>query len=167
MSFLHNNPTLSRHHPEDVVNITDIINRFSDSDFAVDYKTDFTELRAYILLLDIAVDDGSFDRSSSNLEDEKKFNAEIDELAERLQYLWRQIDDTGMKLARTEAKTVIEWVQQRLLLSVRTKRKPAIPIFDIPGEEEDQSLPQQQKFMRGFLEKFANRRAAEKDRNKD
>ncbi|KAF7553031.1 hypothetical protein G7046_g7218 [Stylonectria norvegica] len=151
VTLLFDDPALGRYHPDDTVTLRGIIDCLAEDDFAVGPRTDFAELRASIILLDIAVDDGSFVASGSP-DDEKKFNEEVDELAVRLRHVWRKINDSGMKLARTEAKSVIEWVQQRLSHSVRTRRKAKKSVFDIPGQD-DPSLPRQQNFMKTFLKK--------------
>lgn len=150
MTFLFNDPTLGRYHSDTTVSLRGIIDRLQEDDFVVGPKTDFVELQAGIILLDIAVDNGSF-AASDDPEDEKKFNEEIDELAVRLREIWRKINDAGMKLARTEAKSVIEWVQQRLSHSVRTRRKAKKSVFDLPGQKEDPFLPRQQDYMKNFL----------------
>ncbi|KAJ4254331.1 hypothetical protein NW762_009923 [Fusarium torreyae] len=150
--FLFDDPALGRHHPDDTVSIRGIIELLDNDDFFVGPKTDFAELQANIMLLNIAVDDGSFTPSDGS-EKEKQFNNDIDELAVRLREIWRKINDAGMKLARTEAKSVIEWVQQRLAHSVRTRRKAKKSIFDLPGQKEDPFLPKQQDYMKNFLGK--------------
>ena len=156
-------PALSRYKPEDTVSLRGIIDRLGGDDFSVGPETDFAELRAGIILLDIAVDDGCF-VATDDPEDEKKFNEEIDELAVRLREIWRKINDAGMKLARTEAKSVIEWVQQRLSHSVRTRRKAKKSVFDIPGQKDDPFLPKQQDYMKNFLNKI---RPPTESRDKD
>lgn len=143
---------MGRHHPDDTVTIRGIIELLDHEDFFVGPQTDFTELQANILLLNIVVDDGSF-VPSDDPEAEKQFNSDIDALAVRLREIWRKINDAGMKLARTEAKSVIEWVQQRLAHSVRTRRKAKKSIFDLPGQRDDPFLPKQQDYMKNFLRK--------------
>ncbi|KAM0314190.1 hypothetical protein ACHAPQ_011875 [Fusarium lateritium] len=152
MAFLFADPSLGRHHPDNTVTIRGIIELLDHEDFLVGPQTDFTELQANILLLNIVVDDGSF-MPSDDPEKEKEFNSDIDALAVRLREIWRKINDAGMKLARTEAKSVIEWVQQRLAHSVRTRRKAKKSIFDLPGQREDPFLPKQQDYMKNFLRK--------------
>jgi hypothetical protein len=152
IAFLFGDPSLGRHHPDDTVTIRGIIDLLDHEDFFVGPQTDFTELQANILLLNIAVDDGSF-IPSDDPEKEKQFNSDIDALAVRLREIWRKINDAGMKLARTEAKSVIEWVQQRLAHSVRTRHKAKKNIFDLSGQREDPLLPKQQDYMKNFLRK--------------
>nr|RBQ85495.1 hypothetical protein FVER53263_02280 [Fusarium verticillioides] len=150
--FLFNDPSLGRYHPDDVVTIRGVIALLDHEDFFVGPKTDFALLQANIILINIVVDDGSF-APSADPEKEKQFNRDVDELAVRLREIWRKINDAGMKLARTEAKSVIEWVQQRLAHSVRTRRKAKKSIFDLPGQKEDPFLPKQQNYMKSFLKK--------------
>lgn len=152
MTFLFDNSALGRHSPHDTITMRGIIDRLGEQDFAVRPDTDFVELRASVILLNIAVDDGSF-VAADNPEDERQFNDDVDELADRLREIWRKINDAGMKLARTETKSVIEWVQQRLAHSVRTHKKAKQSVFDVPGQKEDPFLPRQQDYMKSFLRK--------------
>lgn len=149
VTFLFDDPALGRHRPDEVITIKGVIKRLKASDFSVDPKTDFAELRASIILLDIAIDDGSF-VITDDPDDEAEFNRDIDELAICLRDLWRKINDAGMKLARTETKSVIEWVQQRLSHSVRTRRQAKKSVFDLPGKKPD---PRQQELMKNFFKK--------------
>lgn len=152
VAFLFDDPDLGRYRPDDAITIKGVIERLKESDFSVGPKTDFAELRAGIILLNIAIDDGSF-LATGEPEDEKEFNNDIDELTTCLREIWRKINDAGMKLARTETKSVIEWVQQRISHSVRTKKKAKKSIFDLPGQKEDALIPRQQEYMKSFFKK--------------
>ncbi|KAF7541768.1 hypothetical protein G7Z17_g11868 [Cylindrodendrum hubeiense] len=158
--FLFGDPALGRRHPDSIVTIPGIIHRLAENDFAVNPQTDFAELQAGIILVNIAVDDGSFVKTDDS-EVEKQFNADIDELAGRLRQIWKMINDTGMKLARTEAKSVIDWVQQRLAHTVRTRRKARENYYDFLGEKKDPSLPKQQNYMKNFLRKAPESKSLE------
>lgn len=129
-----------------------VLNLVKGDDFTIRQSTDFAELQASVLLLDVAIDDGSVEAFDDD-EVEKQFNKDVDELAAKLREIWRKINDSGMKLARTEAKSVVEWVQQRLSHSVRTRRVQRKSIFDFPGQEEERNLPKQQEFMTKFFKK--------------
>ncbi|KAL7929587.1 hypothetical protein V8C35DRAFT_315206 [Trichoderma chlorosporum] len=153
ISFLFNDPVLGRQHSEDVFTVRRAIDRLDKDDFSITPQTDFGELKAMIIVLDIAVDDGSPPASSAS-EDEEQFNKDIDELATKLREIWRKINDAGMKITRTEAKSVVEWVQQRLSNTVRTRRKAKKSIFDLPGHEDLTSLPKQQEYMAKFFQKM-------------
>ncbi|KAH7175457.1 hypothetical protein EDB81DRAFT_769936 [Dactylonectria macrodidyma] len=150
--LLFDDPALGRHHPDSVVTIPGIITRLAEDDFNVGPETDFANLQAGIILVNIAVDDGSFIKSDDS-EAEKQFNADIDELTVRLRQIWKMINDAGMKLARTEAKSVIDWVQQRLTHTVRTRRKAKENFYNVLGEKRDPNLPKQQNYMKNFLRK--------------
>jgi tRNA G10 N-methylase Trm11 len=123
-----------------------------EPDLAVTRKTDFEELKAKIIFLDIAIASGSFS-PFENAENEKIFNEQVDELAAILAALTRKINDSGMKLSRAEAKSVIEWIQKRISLSVRTKRQRKADIFQTLDRAEDHSIPQQRAYMQNFLKK--------------
>ncbi|KAH8126745.1 hypothetical protein FP744_10007280 [Trichoderma asperellum] len=153
ISFLFDDPSLGRQSPEVVFTVRSVINRLGEEDFNITSQMDFAELKAMITILDIAVDDGSPPESNSP-EDIQKFNEDIDELATKLREIWRKINDSGMKITRTEAKSVVEWVQQRLSNTVRTRKKAKQSIFDIPGQEDLASLPKQQEYMAKFFKKI-------------
>ncbi|KAM3454251.1 hypothetical protein MY3296_003136 [Beauveria thailandica] len=151
-TFLFHDASLARRVPEEAVTLQAVIDRLATPAFQVGPRTEFAELRAAILILNIAVDDGSvlvFGPDDADAED--RFNARVDELAARLNDIWRRTNDTGMKLARTETKSVVEWVQKRVTHTVRTRRKQARSIFDLPGQETRRDLPRQQEFMKSFF----------------
>ncbi|KAM3442898.1 hypothetical protein NHJ13734_002136 [Beauveria thailandica] len=151
-TFLFYDASLARRVPEEAVTLQAVIDRLATPAFQVGPRTEFAELRAAILILNIAVDDGSvlvFGPDDADAED--RFNARVDELAARLNDIWRRTNDTGMKLARTETKSVVEWVQKRVTHTVRTRRKQARSIFDLPGQEMRRDLPRQQEFMKSFF----------------
>lgn len=163
ITFLFNDASLSRRAPDEVLTLQGIIDRLTEPDFQVGPTTEFAELRAAILILDMAVDDGSV-FTFTDIEAEDHFNQRVDELAEKLNEIWRRTNDTGMKLARTEAKSVVEWVQKRVTHTVRTRRKQPKSIFDLPGQVKQQQrrdLPKQQAFMKSFFTKKAGESMAE------
>lgn len=131
--------------------IRQLVDRLDQDDFAINAKTDFDELRASIIILDMVIDDGSF-VPSDNADDETRFNADVDELASKLRAFWTKINDTGLKLARAQTKSVVEWVQQRVSVSVRTRRKVKRDIYDT-ALGNDPFLPRQKAMMKEFLGK--------------
>ncbi|KAJ0159936.1 hypothetical protein CTA2_8861 [Colletotrichum tanaceti] len=159
VAFFLRDAALASEHPDDAISLHLVIARVKDSDFQINNRTDYTDLKALVQLLDIAVDDGSFVHSKGGREHEAKFNAEIDDLARRLKAIWRGINDTGAaNLSRTEAKSVLEWVGERLNYSVRTRRPPTQSIF---GDQEPSSAKKrrQQEFMHQFVHSRKNRPA--------
>lgn len=158
IAFLFSDTSLSRRPPEDVLTLQHVLDRLSLPDFQVGPGTEFAELRAAVLILDMAVDDGSvLAFGPDDAAGEREFNAQVDALADKLNEIWRRTNDTGMKIARTEAKSVVEWVQKRVIHTVRTRRKRPKSIFDLPGQEDQEnnrrSLPKQQEFMKNFFRK--------------
>ncbi|KAK1966564.1 hypothetical protein LY78DRAFT_578135 [Colletotrichum sublineola] len=154
IAFFLRDAALASEHPDDVVSLRFIIARVKDSDFQIGHSTNYTELKALVQLLDITVDDGSFVHGKDDHGYEKEFNGEIDDLAKRLKSIWRGINDTGAaNLARTEAKSVLEWVGERLSYSVRTRRPPTQSIF---GDQGPSSA--KKKRQRDFMHKFVHSR---------
>ncbi|KAF6838882.1 hypothetical protein CPLU01_02152 [Colletotrichum plurivorum] len=151
IAFFLRDAALANRHPEEAMALRLIVARVKDSDFRLNPKTDYADLKAQVQLLDLAIDDGSFVPDPDDREHEKTFNAEIDDLAKRLKAIWRGINDTGAaNLARTEAKSVLEWVGQRLTYSVRTRPPPTQSIFGDQGPSSEKKR-RQQDFMKKFV----------------
>lgn len=152
VTFLFEHANLGGQQPDDLKTMRRLIDRLDHKDFAIDSKTDFDEFRARIIILDIVIDDGSF-VAKSDKEEETSFNRDVDELAAKLRAFWTKINDSGLKLSRAQTKSVVEWVQQRVSLSVRTKRVVKKDIYDTALLRDDPFLPRQQTMMREFLGK--------------
>ncbi|OHW97665.1 hypothetical protein CSPAE12_03718 [Colletotrichum incanum] len=154
VAFFLRDAALASEHPDDAISLRLVIARVKDSDFQVNHRTNYTDLKALVQLLDMAVDDGSFVHYKDDREHENEFNAEIDDLAKRLKAIWRGINDTGAaNLSRTEAKSVLEWVGERLNYSVRTRRPPTQSIFGDQGPSSAKKKRQQD-----FMQKFVHSR---------
>ncbi|KAK1978022.1 hypothetical protein LZ30DRAFT_600050 [Colletotrichum cereale] len=163
VAFFLRDAALASEHPDDAISLRLAIARVKDSDFQIGPRTNYTDLKALVQLLDMAVDDGSFVHNRDDQEHEKEFNAEIDDLAKRLKAIWRGINDTGAaNLARTEAKSVLEWVGERLNYSVRTRRPPTQSIFGDQGPSSAKKK-RQQDFMHKFVHSRKNRPAETTD----
>ncbi|KOS20062.1 hypothetical protein ESCO_005709 [Escovopsis weberi] len=148
-AYLFDDPSIARQHPDDVITLRRAAELLEAADFAISKRTDFAELKARTILLDIVVDDGCAPAAE---EAARAFDADIDELARRLEKIGKMIDDSGMRLERTEAKTALKWVQMRVLHSVRTKRQPRKNVYE--GDVvSDASLPRQQEMMRNFVQR--------------
>ena len=151
-TLLHN-ANLGRQNTQNATTLKELSGALEGVPFTIGADTNFAEFRASVVLLDMAVDDGFVTKFESRGE-EAEFNAAVDELSTKLREMWRKINDAGMKLARTEAKSVVEWVQQRLSHNVRTRRKMRASVFDAPGHQrEDSFLPQQREYMKKFLQR--------------
>ncbi|KAI8275618.1 hypothetical protein K4K60_008530 [Colletotrichum sp. SAR11_57] len=163
VSFFLRDAALADQHPDTTMSLRLVIARVKDSDFQLSRKTDYADLKAQVLLLDMAVDDGSFTSNKDDREHEKNFNAEIDDLAQRLKAIWRGINDTGAaNLTRTEAKSVLEWVGQRLSYSVRTRPPPTQSIFGDQGPSSAKKR-RQQDFMKKFVHGRKNKEVTKEE----
>ncbi|KIW09241.1 uncharacterized protein PV09_00167 [Verruconis gallopava] len=107
----------------------------ASSPLRVTSSTDYSELRARLSMLDVAIDVGFSDfafldqetggDSSDRRQVEKKFNQGIDRLANAVRDLTARIVDAGAAhMSRTEAKILAERVAQRLEFGVRTRERP-------------------------------------------
>jgi hypothetical protein len=122
---------------------------------------DFSSLAALSSILDIAIDSGGWDgdpNQDSRKEDEKAFNAAVDELARVLKTLFSGITDSGAShMRRTECKEGMERVYYRLIYGVRTKekRRPGVGqrLFGGTGEEDAEGDPAGWK-MGGVMERM-------------
>ena len=157
LTFLFDDLDFAENHPDGFLTLKKMIERIKKDDFQTNQKTEFPELRALVLILDVALDDGSFTGSSQD--DEDQFNAEADELSNIIQIMWTNINDIGMKMARTEVKVALDLVQKRISQTVRTRRKVRKGIFDLKENREDKSIPQQRNYMRKFLGKATQGKA--------
>lgn len=137
--------------PEATVNIRAVIDRLDDPQFTINAETDYRELAALMLLLNIALGDASSTEITPEMS--KDFDADVDELTASMKSMYTRVmpQSHGIHVSRIEAKSAMELIRDRLVYQLRTKKKPKIADL-IPTEEEDPSLPQQQLFMKGFLQ---------------
>lgn len=149
--------SFARQSPDLSFTLTDIRQHLQSSKFKIKSDTDYGELRALVLLLDMTIDSGFKSDTTDPLQHDiarKSFDEEIDNITTLLKELARSINDAGMKsIVPMEAKLAMEWVGERLTYTVRTKPVPKISIYDIPGPvSPDRSLPKQQNYMKNFLQ---------------
>ncbi|ROW10327.1 hypothetical protein VMCG_01887 [Cytospora schulzeri] len=139
--------------PEDTVHIRAIIDRLEGDEFQINQSTDYQELGALMMLLNVALGDAS-KRAEMTESSTINFDAEVDELAEGLKSMLTRVAplNKGIHVSRIEAKNAMELIRERLLYQVRIKSVPKIGIFG-KLEDEDTSLPRQRDFMKGFFSK--------------
>ena len=137
-----------------------MLQQLEDDAFRITPKTDYQDLRALVLLLNLAVDDGSLVPLDATAE--KAFNSDVDRIAGRLRAIWRSINDTGAAYGtRTDAKNALEWMQQRLTYTVRTRRPPKRDIYEIAAAQDAKdSVIRQKMCMEKFLGSAMNVDAA-------
>ncbi|KUI62580.1 hypothetical protein VP1G_09698 [Cytospora mali] len=137
--------------PEDTVHIRAIIDRLEDDEFQINQNTDYQELGALMMMLNVALGDASkkIEMTETSI---TSFDAEVDELAEGLKSMLTRVAplNKGIHVSRIEAKNAMELIRERLLYQVRIKSVPKVGIFG-KREEEDSSVPRQRDFMKGFL----------------
>lgn len=145
--------------PEDTFSIRSIIDRLDQADeFIVDRtNTDYVELLALSELLSVAVGDGSPPAENANPEAVKQYNAEVDELARKIKFLWSNIHEQGAAyMSRLEVRVQLRDFERKLQHVVRTRPRPKEDIFGLNPTEDDLERPKQQQFMKRFLQKGAS-----------
>lgn len=165
-AFVFDEPKRADTRPEDTVTIRAVIDRLDEDEFQLHAKTDFKELHALMMMLNVALGDASKHRVPVTLgttttttgEHERdlsaEFDAEVDELAENMKSMVTRVAplSKGIHVSRIEAKNAMELIRERLLYQVRIKPMAKIKMFGQDIDEDDEmSLPKQQDFMKQFL----------------
>ncbi|KAK4237845.1 hypothetical protein C8A03DRAFT_15649 [Achaetomium macrosporum] len=142
--------------PEETFSMRSIIDRLDQADeFIVDRaSTDYFELLALSEMLSVAVGDGSPPGDDASLEAIKQYNAEVDELAQRIRFMWSNIHEQGAAyMSRMEARVQLKDFERKLQHVVRTRPPPKEDIFGLHAREDEVERPRQQQFMQRFLSK--------------
>lgn len=139
--------------PEDTVNIRAVVDRLEDTPFMINTHTNYTELHALMMTLNIALGDASRSQIATTPEASRDFDAQVDELAEGIKSMLTRIapQSKGIHVQRIDAKSAMEVIRERLLYQVRTRQKPKIQGIRLDEPEEDYSVPKQQDFMKGYF----------------
>ncbi|POS82914.1 hypothetical protein EPUL_004772 [Erysiphe pulchra] len=124
--FLFNNLIFAKKPSQDYFNFPMFLNRLKVSDFKCKPNTDYRELRALIMLMDIAVDDGK--SSNLNLDDkfeEENFNINIEKLGMSVKEIFGGVgsQDDG-NISKIQAKEAVDAFFRRITHTMRTKPKP-------------------------------------------
>jgi hypothetical protein len=151
MCFYFDDISYSKDHSHSKMDLDAFIRRLDDPDFHTNPQTDYRELTALILLLDIAVDDGrSMDLDLSDPVIEKKFDENIEDFGATIKDIMRSIGNPGAAfISRIEAKEVLELVSQRVSDTLRSKPKPKQTWFD-KGKPVENLEPERRR-MESFL----------------
>lgn len=92
--------------------------------YMIGIETNFAELGAMVLLLNVGVDSGDPPPGGINNPDHKVFDKEVDELSYVVKSMSNQIKDAGaLQTKKTEAKEILEDFNARLIYAVRTTIK--------------------------------------------
>lgn len=105
----------------------------------INKDTDYAEVAAVMSILNIAIDNGlSTKHDVTSIEGEVMFNRELDVLAARIKQIWGSINDAGAAfMSRSYAKEMMEGLRMRLELTIRTRPKPKLSIFETEEPDED------------------------------
>ena len=135
--------------------------RLNDSAFNVTVETDFRELHALVLLLDIAVDDGrSIEIDLTNHIVETRFNEDVDEFAALIRDIMKSVGTPGASyISKIEAKEALELVAQRIGDTLRSKPKPKQKMFDGPVGRDEEDLESERAGIQSFLSKINREKA--------
>jgi hypothetical protein len=141
--------------PHNTLDLSKVIEELNKSKFTVTKDTDYAELAAVMSILNIAIDNGlSYKHDVTNLEGEVKFNMEVDVLAARIKQIWGSINDAGAAfMSRSYAKEMMEGLRMRLELTIRTKPKPKLSIFETDELDEDRPVLKQTTLSKKLFQK--------------
>jgi hypothetical protein len=145
-------PLRGRSSPEKIFSIRAVIDRMDDDDFVIDPQTEYYELLAITLILNITIDDGGPPAISDGPEVVKSFNGDVDELAAKIRHKWSQIR-MGQFVSRIEARSALQDLERKLLYTVRTRPPPKNNAFGIESDQKENVRPRQQEFMKKFFKK--------------
>ncbi|KAI1760577.1 hypothetical protein GGR53DRAFT_509153 [Hypoxylon sp. FL1150] len=168
--ILFRDPEMGSHAVASTLALEDITNRLGEADFHIRPTTDYENLRALVMLLDIVIGNGDFiaarhsastptatgtanvDRDAAD----RKFDADIDSLTYRLELVHDKIHDSTL-LSRKITKATIDLVAKRLTYAVRTRPPPKKSIYDFGLRKDDASVPKQRAFMKNWAQKKTER----------
>lgn len=156
MCFYFNDLRYASDHSHTLVDIDDFFDRLAQPSFSINPSTDYRELAALVLLLDIAIDDG---RSIMlNLTDDaidRRFNEDIDQFAAAIKDIMKNIGNPGAAfISRIEAKEALELVSQRIADTLRSKPKARHQWFDGTRGRREEDLQAEKKGMTSFVNKM-------------
>jgi hypothetical protein len=115
-------------------------------------SVNYTEICALTNIIDAALSDGGRPSRIATLAEEKAFNQQVDQLADRVNAIFSSIADTGAShMRRTEAKEALSVLQKRLLYSVRTRPRPKKSVFGGRDGKEYRSEEKSKSAMQNYL----------------
>lgn len=128
--------------------------------FRITPDTDFQTLAASVALLDTIISSG-YPPSLETRADENIFNAQVDELADKVRDMFTSIADAGAShMKKTEAKDTLQALHNRILFAVRTRVRRKKHVFE-PQEKPvlSQRVSEAEHFGqesdgRGFMRRF-------------
>ncbi|SZF05496.1 unnamed protein product [Blumeria hordei] len=155
LCFLFNDSTYAKSHPHQLADLSILIERLEQDDFQSRCYQDYRQLKALVMLLDIAADDGqSSQRPISDPAVETNFNDDVEQFSASVRRLLGGIGapQTGY-ISKIQAKEMIEMISQRIIHTMRTKPKPVHEWFVDSGKSSD-GMPVERQRMADFVAKI-------------
>ena len=155
MCFYFNEISYSTDHPHTTFELPKFMDRLDESAFNINDETDYQQVAALILLLDVAVDDGRcVYLDLSNASAAERFDEDVDNLVFAIKDVMRNIGNPGAAfISRIEAKEALELVSQRIADTLRSKPKPKKTVFDGPKKRDEDHTVEQAR-MSSFVSKM-------------
>ena len=151
LTFYFSDLSKSLHPPQTIISIPTLTLRLQEPAFHINRNTDYRELAALILLLDVAIDNGrSDDLDLEDKEVERQFNNDVDDLATKVTSSYINFSGAA-NLSRVEAKEIMELVGNRIKHTVRSRPKPKHNIY----EESMQAFNKREKTLGGMQENMS------------
>ncbi|KAF7852743.1 uncharacterized protein EAF02_012142 [Botrytis sinoallii] len=153
LTFFFSSLPVSLSPPQKSLSIRSIIQRLNDPPFQITRTTDYPELSALILLLDIGIDDGRAEDLDLTDEDtEIQFNKDVDELTDRFANFGIMASGAA-HISKVETSGILNLVERRIEHTVRTRRKPKNMFYEETKKyyEQGESLEGMQKGMSNFV----------------
>ena len=155
MVFVFDDPRRAFSPPDATFSVRSVIDRLDQADeFIIDRtNTDYFELLALSEMLSVAVGDASPPAEDASPEAVKQFNAEVDELSQKIKVMWSNIHEQGAAyMSRLEVRVQLRDFERKLQHVVRTRRPPKEDIFGLRATSEDEiERPRQQEFMKRYF----------------
>jgi hypothetical protein len=140
-------------HSHHVMDLNLFIERLDAPAFDANSETDYRELAALILLLDIAVDDArSLSLDLADRRTEGQFDEDIEAFAASIKDIIRNIGIPGPGfISKIEAKEVLELVSQRIADTLRSRPKPKQTLWNTTAGKTKEDLAGEKDAMKRFL----------------
>jgi hypothetical protein len=153
--------------PYESLDLSEVTEQLKKARFMINRQTDYSDLGAVMSILNIAIDNGlSIKHDVTDAGGEVDFNREVDALTARIKQIWGSINDAGAAfMSRSYAKEVMEGLRMRLELTIRTKPKPKLSIFETEEPDEDRVLLKQTTLSRKLFQRKPAVEGITKDHN--
>lgn len=152
MCFYFDDDAFCKRHSHHIMDMNLFIARLADPAFDANAETDYRELAALIMLLDIAIDDGrSIALDLTDRKTEERFDDDIDSFAASIKDIIRNIGVPGPGfISKVEAKEILELVSQRIGDTLRSRPKPKQSLWNVSGKTQE-DLGREKDAMKKFL----------------